>query len=76
MTDAELINLHGGPAQLAKKLGWSESRAVQRIHNWRTRGIPAVMKLKYPDLLLYPDMQAASSLSASPSTSTKEAGHG
>lgn len=48
MTDTELIDLHGGPTRLAKKLGWSGSGAVQRIHNWRTRGIPSKVKLDYP----------------------------
>lgn len=52
MTDAELIDHHGGPARLAEKLGWHESRAVQRIHNWRSRGIPAAVKLKYPAIFL------------------------
>lgn len=50
MTDAELIDHHGGPARLAAKLGWHEGRAVQRIHNWRSRGIPAAVKLDHPDL--------------------------
>lgn len=57
MTDAELINLHGGPARLAEKLGWHESRALQRIHNWRTRGIPAAIKLKYQHLFLLPQSE-------------------
>ena len=36
----------------AEKLGWNESRAIQRIHNWRSRGIPAAVKLKYPAIFL------------------------
>ncbi|MFA9284050.1 MULTISPECIES: hypothetical protein [unclassified Comamonas] len=59
MTDAELITFHGGPAKLALKLGWSEGRAVQRIHNWRTRGIPAAVKLQYPKLFLSKRVRAA-----------------
>lgn len=52
MTDAELIDYHGGPTRLAAKLGWLEGRAIQRIHNWRSRGIPAAVKLERPDLFL------------------------
>ena len=57
MTDAELIDHYGGPARLAEKLGWKESRAVQRIHNWRSRGIPAVIKLERPDLFPHQSAQ-------------------
>lgn len=53
MTDAELIQHHGGPTRLAEKLGWQEKRgAIQRINNWRTRGIPAAIKLAFPALFL------------------------
>lgn len=52
MTDAEIIDHYGGPARLAEKLGWAESRAIQRIHNWRSRGIPAAVKIKHADLFL------------------------
>lgn len=53
MTDVELIDHYGGPARLAEKLGWHERRAVQRIHNWRSRGIPAAVKLKFPNIFLF-----------------------
>jgi len=52
MTDAELIMYYGGPARLAAKLNWTERHAVQRVSNWRRRGIPAAIKLKYPELFL------------------------
>lgn len=52
MNDAQLIDHYGGPARLAKVLGWHESRAIQRIHNWRARGIPAAVKLRYPEVFL------------------------
>lgn len=53
MTDAQLIAAHGGPAKLARKLGWTEARAVQRINNWRVRGIPAAVKLAHPQFFLH-----------------------
>lgn len=54
MTDAELIDLYGGPTKLARLLGWTQSGAAQRIHNWRKRGIPSSVKVAYQDLLLHP----------------------
>ena len=60
MTDAQLIDSHGGPAKLAEKLGWSESKAIQRIHNWKSRGIPAAVKLKFPLIFLVGDFAAPS----------------
>lgn len=47
-TDKELINRLGGSTSLAKKIGYS----VQRVQNWKKRGIPASVKLKYPSLFL------------------------
>lgn len=53
MTDAELIRQLGGPTRLAEKLGWQQKRgAIQRINNWRVRGIPAAVKLAHPNLFL------------------------
>lgn len=47
-TDKTLIEHHGGPTALARKLNCR----VQRVQNWKTRGIPASIKLKYPHLFL------------------------
>ena len=58
MTDAELIDLYGGPTKLARLLGWTQSGAAQRIHNWRKRGIPAGVKLAHQNLLLHPGGKA------------------
>ena len=68
MTDDQLIDFHGGPTKLAKKLGWKEGRAVQRIHNWRSRGIPAAVKLKYPAIFLFKGIW--------PELAQKEVAHG
>ena len=48
MTDTEIIDFHGGPAKLAQLLGVSQ----QRVCNWRTRGIPAFIKLQSPEIFL------------------------
>lgn len=51
MTDSELIDKLGGPAQLARNLGLGKY-GTQRVHNWRTRGIPAKVKLEHLHLFL------------------------
>lgn len=51
MTDAELIDHYGGPTKLAALLGYG-ARGVQRVWNWRERGIPAAVKVARPELFL------------------------
>lgn len=46
MTDSELITKLGGATALARKLGTTP----QAVCNWRTRGIPARIKLEYQEL--------------------------
>lgn len=50
MTDADLIAYYGGPAALARALRLKGRHPVQRVVNWRTRGIPAAVKLARLDL--------------------------
>lgn len=50
MTDTELIDAHGGATKLAELLGYGPGRGVQRVHNWKSRGIPPRVKLDRPDL--------------------------
>lgn len=50
MDDRELIARHGGSASLARKLNLTKPGSVQRVNNWKTRGIPAAIKLSRPDL--------------------------
>ena len=50
--DAQLIELLGGPAKIARMLGYSADIGVQRVNNWRSRGIPAKVKISRPDLFL------------------------
>ena len=47
---ALIVNL-GGPAKVARLLNL-EDGGVQRIQNWKFRGIPAAMKLHHPELFL------------------------
>lgn len=52
-TDADLIEQLGGPAALAKRLGYDKANGgVQRVQNWKKRGIPPGVKLKHPDVFL------------------------
>lgn len=46
--DKELIEKFGGATVLAERLGYS----VQRVQNWKTRGIPSKVKLDNPELFL------------------------
>jgi hypothetical protein len=51
--DSKIIDDLGGPAKLAETLGYDKSRGgVQRIQNWRHRGIPAEVKLHRPEIFL------------------------
>jgi hypothetical protein len=46
--DRKLIEQLGGTSQVAKLI----KSSPQRVHNWKTRGIPAAIKLAYPELFL------------------------
>ena len=48
MTDAELIQLHGGSSAVARKLKFEGVNGARRVHNWKSRGIPAQVKLDNP----------------------------
>lgn len=50
--DQALIEQLGGPSQLAKLLGFKKPGGVQRIQNWKVRGIPALVKLAHPHIFL------------------------
>lgn len=70
MTDQELIELYGGPAAVARMLNFNPLGGTQRVHNWKTRGIPAAIKVAFPHIFLA--MPAASESQAKknpPSTS-------
>lgn len=59
---AELIDRLGGPSKLAKTLGFNGVGAVQRVQNWKYRGIPEVIFLRNPKIFGKwgePDQKAA-----------------
>lgn len=58
MSDKDLIESLGGPAKLAARLGYS----VQRVQNWKDRGIPAQVRLDHPDIFPLPARPHASAL--------------
>jgi len=54
-TDAQIIDDLGGPAKVASLLGFKPDVGTQRVHNWKTRGIPADVRLKNLALFGVPD---------------------
>jgi hypothetical protein len=49
--DNAIIEALGGPAKVAELLQYQKG-GVQRVHNWRTRGIPARVKLEHQEIFL------------------------
>lgn len=45
--DANLIESLGGSAAIVRLLDLKGNRALQRVENWKRRGIPAAVRLKY-----------------------------
>lgn len=54
VSDSELIDRLGGSSALAKRLGYPLLGGVQRVQNWKRRGIPPRVKLEWPELFLKP----------------------
>lgn len=51
MNHSTIIDLLGGPTRVAKLLGLSGKRGVvQRVSNWKKRGIPARVRLDHADV--------------------------
>jgi hypothetical protein len=51
--DRRLIERLGGASKVAEMLGYAKEKGgVQRVHNWKERGIPPAVKLTRPDLFL------------------------
>lgn len=50
--DRVLIESLGGPTRLAELLGFPKTGGVQRVQNWKDRGIPASIKIAYPHIFL------------------------
>lgn len=59
--DKALIQELGGPAEVARKLGFDPADGgVQRVQNWTVRGIPAAVRLKHLDLFGQPAQEPQS----------------
>ncbi len=50
LSDKDLIEQLGGATKIAARLGCS----VQRVQNWKDRGIPAQVRLDHPDVFPLP----------------------
>lgn len=50
--DSELIDKLGGPSALARRLGLTKRGSVQRVTNWRRRGIPLAVKVAHADIFM------------------------
>ena len=50
--DAKLIEDLGGPATVARLLGFPDETGTQRVHNWTKRGIPVRIKYERPDVFV------------------------
>lgn len=49
--DWKLIAALGGPARVAQCLGWQdEAGVIQRIQNWKYRGIPELLRYQRQDV--------------------------
>lgn len=50
--DRALIAQLGGPSKVAKLLGFKKAGGVQRVQNWKVRGIPPAIKLAHRNIFL------------------------
>lgn len=51
--DRALIESLGGPAKVAERLNYNKrAGGLQRVQNWKQRGIPAHVKVQHPELFL------------------------
>lgn len=78
MNDSQLIDELGGPTKVSDLLGYRRLGGVQRVQNWKLRGIPARVKLQRPDLFLRGQSAAEDApapATAVPTPAAAEAGH-
>lgn len=64
-TDAELIKRLGGPTKVAELLCIDKRGGVQRVQNWISRGIPAHIKVKFPQIFM-PELATTADSAAMP----------
>lgn len=48
--DSELIDQLGGPAEVARRLGFAMPKGTQRVQNWKYRGIPPYTRVTRTDV--------------------------
>ncbi|MBL7091337.1 hypothetical protein [Acidovorax sp.] len=51
-SDKALIERLGGSTKVACLLGFKKDGGVQRVENWKKRGIPSHIKVRRPDLFM------------------------
>ena len=70
--DRARIDALGGCTKVADLLGLPKQGGAQRVSNWKSRGIPADVKLAYPEIFLVnmPLPSAARSSTATESVAT------
>lgn len=70
MTDSQLIESLGGAAAVARILNFKTAGGTQRVQNWKTRGIPAAIKVEFPHIFLaMPVANESQAKKSPPSTS-------
>jgi len=52
--DSLLIDQLGGPSVVARALGYDTRGGVQRVHNWKSRGIPPLIRITRSDVFELP----------------------
>lgn len=50
--DAQLIEQLGGAAKVASLIGLGGPGGTRRVCNWKTRGIPAKVKVAFPHIFM------------------------
>lgn len=71
--DWQLILELGGPTKVAEMLNLPREGGVQRVQNWKTRGIPAAVKLDHPKL--FPRKRKASPKTANNTNEHPQGAH-
>lgn len=66
-TDRKLIEDLGGPAKVADLLGFPKYGGVQRVQNWKLRGIPDSVKVQFPGYFM-PELAVAPANTAQAAT--------
>jgi hypothetical protein len=52
MNDKDIIEKLGGSSEVARLLKLTGNHPQIRVNQWKTRGIPAKIKLQYPHIFL------------------------